>query len=1318
MTNMDISKKATRAAGQNIKERDFWLTALSGEWVRGGFPYDRLERDEAHRFETLSVCLEGTGFAHLMRLSNGSEQRLFMILVSMLQLLLYKYTGHRDVVVGAPILTQDVEGDFINTVLPLRNRMDPNMSFKELLLQVRKTIVDATEHQNYPMDALLHKLKLKMNDGFPLFDAAVLLENIHDRNYIKHIAVNMVFSFRQRDGAVDLLLDYNPSFYSGAAAAGIGRHYRYLTEGLTACMDVPVWEIGILSEAEKKQILLDFNDTGGDYPEGKTIHQLFAEQAEKTPHNIALHMAGCADMTYERLNREADCLADRLRGLGVGPDVIVGLMIDRSMEMIVAVLGILKADGAYLPIDMNYPEERKEYMLSDSGTEIVIRDGNDPFDIVTRSSATGPATEPTTGKNNGAENLVYLVYTSGSTGKPKGVMLEHKHVVNLIHYGYVSTNLDFSRILQFHTIGFDASFHEIFCALLCGGTLYLIDEETRADIPALFEVVRENEIVTLFLPMSYLRMIFNDESYVRLIPDCVRHIQIAGEQVVVKGRFRRWLREKHVYLHNHYGPAETHVVTALTLDPDGEIPELPSIGKPILNSTIYILDKDQQVLPVGVPGELYIGGIQVGRGYLHKPQLTAEKFVVLPAAVVAAAVPAVEKSASLDYRFGDGPVYRTGDLARWLPDGNVQFLGRIDKQVKVRGFRVEPGEIESHLMDLAYVKEASVIDRTDEKGDKFLCAYVVASVEIDAAALRKILGKVLPDYMIPAYFIQLSEIPLTPNGKVDRDTLQAIEISVGTGAYAPPRDELEEKLCDLWADILGLDKERIGIDDNFFQLGGHSLKATILISRVHKGFNVRISLGQIFNRPDIRGLAEFIKSARPETFVALVPAEPRQYYPLSSSQKRMYILNQLSNQSTNYNMPAALLVEGELDAALLESVFQKIAFRQEGLRTRFVVVDGEPVQEIVDVVLKVSLIDASAYSEFREEPAAKFLTDFVRPFDLDQAPLLRVGLVKLAPDKHLLMVDMHHIIGDGVSLGILVREFTHLYHGNESAPLRIQYKDYACGQDAMQRQETYWLRQLEGEVPVLNLPLDFPRPAMMSFEGRRLDFEITAEPYAKLKELAGNYEVTLYMVLLAVYNVVLNKYTGNHTILVGSAVAGRIHPDLADIIGVFLNTLVMKNTIKENQDFADFLKSVGQTALDAYDHQEYPLETLVEKLAFKRDYSRNPLFDTVFNFNNTEIPDVTLRNLRMTPCPLESNAVKFDLKINAEEKADGLRFNLDYCTKLFKQETMESFIENFKQVVNKVTENPTVKISQISLLSETTSNEIIDDFSEDLHYDF
>ncbi|MCP4157769.1 MAG: non-ribosomal peptide synthetase, partial [bacterium] len=602
--------------------------------------------------------------------------------------------------------------------------------------------------------------------------------------------------------------------------------------------------------------------------------------------------------------------------------------------------------------------------------------------------------------------------------------------------------------------------------------------------------------------------------------------------------------------------------------------------------------------------------------------------------------------------------------------------------------------------------------------------------DISATELRELLAETLPDYMIPAYFLRLDEIPLSANGKVRRDALPGVEEAALKNTYIAPRSHLEKQLCALWADILGLEKNTVGIDNDFFELGGHSLKATILITKIQKMFGVRLSLGEVFSQSTVRGLATFMDSAVKDAGVPMVAVEKREYYVMSSAQKRMYILSQLDKESVSYNMPAVMLIEGAVDRDKLEKVIATLLKRQESLRIRFVTVDGETVQKL-DTMENLSF--NLQYEELENVDTAEILEGggylsvlnrFTRPFELSKAPLFRVKLVKMEAEKHLLLVDLHHIIGDGMSTGVLIRDFTDLYGGEQLEPLNIQYKDYAIWQQELiqsgelARQEEYWLNRFGGDIVVLNLPLDFPRPARQSFEGRWLDFEIPAESSQTLKTLAKEQEVTLYMVMLAALNVLLHKLTGMETIVVGSAVAGRSHPGLENIIGVFLNTLAMKNTVSAGITFADLLGQVGENALQAYDNQDYGFDDLVEKLELKRDYSRNPLFDVMFNFQNMDFPEIAAGNLTFSSLPREGNAVKLDLKLMAQEIDNRICCSVDYPTKLFKEETMKTFTENYLKIINIIIENPTIKISKIQLLSKQAKQELVTDFSEDLEMDF
>ncbi|MFC2146881.1 condensation domain-containing protein, partial [Acidobacteriota bacterium] len=672
-------------------------------------------------------------------------------------------------------------------------------------------------------------------------------------------------------------------------------------------------------------------------------------------------------------------------------------------------------------------------------------------------------------------------------------------------------------------------------------------------------------------------------------------------------------------IYNMYGPTETTIwSTVKDLTGAEEI----NIGTPIQNTVIYIYDKHYHLQPVGVPGELCIGGDGLARGYINRPQLTADRF-------------------HRSYKSYMSPIYRTGDLARWLPDGNIEFLGRMDHQVKVRGFRIELGEIENQLLTHGKIKEAIVIAR-DNNNDKYLCAYMVAKPgetnPIDLSGLREYLSNRLPDYMVPAYFVQLDNIPLTPNGKIDRKALPDQVFAAGQD-YTAPRSRIEKELVDIWAEVLGRDqlhvtqlRQSIGIDNNFFQLGGHSLKATILIARIHKKYDVQIPLVEFFKNPTIKKLAGYMHCTGRDKFVSIEPVEKKEYYALSSAQKRLYILYRFEKDSKAYNMPLILTLEGNITPGTMEETFKKLISRHESLRTWFGKINEEPVQGIQgDVEFEIEYLNISQDEpdfNVKEESSleignsqleAIIIDLFVRPFDLAKAPLIRVGLRKIEKYKHILMIDIHHIITDGVSYNILLRDFTSLYAGQKLPPLMLQYKEYSEWQQSrevqntIKDQEEYWLKEFEENIPVLNLPADYSRPPVKSFEGDNIGFSLSVEEIRRLNEIAHIERTTLFMVILAAYNILLAKLSSQEDIVVGIPIAGRRHTDLETIVGVFINTLALRNYPSGEKTCKRFLKEIKEKTIKSFENQDYQLEDLVEKAAVKRDRSRNPLFDVSFS---------------------------------------------------------------------------------------------------------
>jgi len=916
---------------------------------------------------------------------------------------------------------------------------------------------------------------------------------------------------------------------------------------------------------------------------------------------------------------------------------------------------------------------------------------------------------------NTSSDLVYLIYTSGSTGKPKGVMLEHRNVVNLVKYDQVYTNLDLSKILQFHTIGFDASFHEIFCALLSGGELYLLDNETRANILELLELVERNKIKTLFLPMSLLRVIFNEEEYIKIVPDCVRHIQTAGEQVVISDQFRDFLESANVYLHNHYGPSETHVVTALTLNPRGEIPGLPTIGKPILNTDIYILDKGDNPLPGGIAGELVVGGIQVGRGYLNRPELTAEKFLSF---------------FNRSYKsYISKKIYKTGDLGRWLEDGNIEFLGRIDNQVKIRGFRIEPGEIEAYLLRHDLIKETVVIDRI-EKGDRYLCAYVVTAAgnheTLDPAELGEYLSQTLPDYMVPSYFVLLDKIPLTPSGKVDRRALPAPGVTVGE-TYKAPKKEVEKRLTAMWSNVLNLDKEVISIDSNFFGIGGHSLKATVLVSKIHKELNIRIPLAEMFKTPTIRGMAKYITVAEKEKFITIEPMEAKEYYALSFAQKRLYVLQQVHPRFIGYNLPSVLILEGDIHQDRLSFAFNGLVKRHDSLRTSFIIVGEEPMQKIRDEVdFEIQYHDISIQSTDSPDSIIK---NFIRPFDLAKAPMMRVGLIKRKEKEYILVVDMHHIITDEVSYEIFNKELILLYSSEELAPLKLQYKDFSEWQNSeikkelLKKQEEYWLKKFKGEIPTLNFPIDYDMPEGSNFEGAYVVSLIPQQLSQKLKDLNGQIAATLFMFLLAVFNILLSRCTAQEDIIIGSPITGRNHHDSHNIIGMFVNMLALRNRPEGRKTFIKFVKEVRQNVLDSFENRDYQFDELVRILGVERKSDKNPLFNIVLAMQNMDNPEVERaftahhHHLNLKPYEVDIVISRFDLNLFAREIKGRIHLIYRYSTGIFKEETIKKLAGHYIEIIDQVTENPDIKLEEIILSSSLLHGSHINK-EKDVDFDF
>jgi tyrocidine synthetase-3 len=1236
----------------------------------------------------------------LKQLASTHHTTLYMTLLAVFYIWLAKISGNEDIVVGTPVAgrghadLEQIVGMFVNT-LALRNNVDLTQDFDRFLTMLAETTIQAFQYQDVPFEAVVEALDIPRDPARnPLFDVMFVFQNQAEaretttgerpelQNPVSRFDLTM--SAMETGDSLGFTVEYSSGLYRRETVERLVAMFQALVRQVVREPRLPMNGFQLMDEAEKQTILTTFNNTRADYPRQKMVHELFEEQAEQIPENTAL-IYDEGTMTYAELSQAGDRLAAELQRLGAAAEETVAIMLPRSPQMIAGLLGILKAGCAYVPINMDYPLERKQYLLADCRARWIVTDGEGVEGSVCEVIGTdfmttghGPVTEvvPVEGNPHG---LCYIIYTSGSTGRPKGVMVEHLNVTRLVQ----GTNyIDFAtagRILQTGALEFDASTFEIWGALLNGLELVLISTETIIQADALRDLIQREQVDTMWLTAPLLNQLVDAD--IGIFTGVGRIL--TGGDVLSPPHIER-LRNLYPQMEiiNCYGPTENTTFSTTFPITDTIDPNIP-IGYPIANSTVYIVDRFNQLQPIGIAGEILVGGDGVARGYLGDPEKTVAAFIDDP------------------FNSG-GRLYRTGDLGRWLENGAVQFLGRIDQQVKIRGFRVELGEIETLLRQDQWVRDAVVIAADDSSGAKYLAAYVVAGDAGDDALdindIRRNLAQQLPGHMIPSQFIQLDAIPLTINGKVDRRALPKPEVAA-TQDYVAPETPTEKKMQAIWAGILSLPEDSIGVTSNFFELGGHSLRATILTARIHKEFEVRVPLIQVFTSPFIRELSLFVDQAAKQAFKWVDAVEKRDYYLLSAAQQRLFILQQMEPQSTAYNIPQIFPLDADIDLERLALVFNRLANRHEVFKTYFASVEEETVQRVLDrVEIDVEYVDSGLSPQ-------DVVRKFVRPFDLSRAPLLRVGVLKREADV-LLLVDIHHIISDGTSVDILINEFLADYEGRELTPLRIQYKDYAHWQHSdevkqrIEEEEKYWLDVFSGQIPALNLPTDFPRPNVQTYSGRMYEFPIGRRETAAINNLAQQTGTTLFMVLLAIFNTWLAKLSGQEDIVVGTPVAGRGHADLAPIIGMFVNTLALRNVTDMNATFNESLRQVKDNTLEAFENQEFQFEELVEKVLKSRDISRNPLFDVMFELGNMgeelTYGDETPGMGEEVP-EYENVTSKFDMTMAVTRVVGRLQVVLTYNVQLFKEDTIRRLSEYFVKLVQQVIEAPDVRLGDLQM---------------------
>jgi amino acid adenylation domain-containing protein len=1303
------------------RQLDYWEGQLAGAPPLLELPTDRVRpaaqsfRGASLEFEFDEELSEG-----LRRESRRAGVTIFMTLLGAYQTLLHRYSGQAEILVGTPIAgrtraeLEGLIGFFVNTLV-LKGDFRGGPSFREVMRKVRETALAAYAHQDVPFERVVEELQPERSLSYsPIFQVMFVYQNTPESEArLEGIELrreggesnttkfDLMLNLEEKGGRVAGTIEYSTDLFEEHAAHRMIRHFEGLVKALVEDPGQRVSEAQLLGERERRQLLVEWNETSREYPGQISIHEMIDRQAELRPDAIAMVFDG-QEVSYGQLDSRSNQLARLLREQGVRSESRVGICVERSVEMVVSMLAVIKASGVYVPLDPGYPGQRLYYMLEDSGAQVVITQERRRAELEAAGklvvSVDGDGeriSEQSEQRLDGEvwpESLAYIIYTSGSTGKPKGVAIRHKSAAAFTNWcREVFTQEDMQGVLASTSICFDLSVFEILVTLACGGRLILAQDTLRL---AELEAAREVRLINT-VPSAIAELVRMGN-----LPESVKIVNLAGEalaRAVVDEVYKRGSVER---VYNLYGPSEDTTYSTYTEVERGK-QGAPTIGRPITNTKVYILDQWLQPAPAGVAGELYIAGDGLARGYWNRPDQTAEKFIPNP------------------FSAGGGErLYRTGDLARYLLDGQIDYIARADNQVKIRGYRIELGEIESVLRQLQAIKDVVVVVREDEPGDKRLVAYLTPAGQFEAPndELRSYLQDKLPDYMRPAAFVWLQQMPLTRNGKIDRKALPAPTYPITQSGSGEPLTPVEEIIINIWASLLK--QERISVDDNFFDLGGHSLLATLLISKLRSVFDVELPLQMIFEAPTVKELAAGVQQKKRIGLSAgsapITPADRNQPAPLSYAQQRLWFIDQLEPESEAYNLPTATRLTGNLNFIALEQSFNEVVRRHETLRTTFQSQGERPVQVIgAAEPASLSVIDLSGLSQDQREFMARQLAteESRRPFDLTRGPLLRVRVMRLSEADHVLTLALHHIITDGWSIGVLVNEVKTFYgayaNGQVSAlpELKIQYADYAAWQREWLRGEvleeglSYWRRELSEKLPALNLSVDRPR-STASFKGANQTHLMSKELRDRVRNLSREEGVTTYMALLTAFSVLLYRRTGQPEMILGMTVAGRTSAEIEGMIGMFINMLPVRIDLKGGPSYREALSKVRDTAIRAHAHQDTPIEKIVEELELERIDGQAALIQVAFGMQNTPQVEAELPGLGVAPFAFENEAARFDLTVWVTETAEGLEVDWKYRADLFDHNTIATMSQQFEHLLLGITEDSAARLNTIEILTE------------------
>ena len=1218
-----------------------------------------------------------------------------------------RITNLDDFVIGTPILNRTnfeqkhTMGMFIS-VAPLRVTLNYELSFVDFAKKIATNTMSTFRHQKYSYQTILEDIR-KRDSSIPNLYNVVLsyqiTKTVEEDSEVPY-STDWIFNGNSGDelqihlfdlndeDSMTVAYDYKAELFSEQEISNLHNRISTIIKQIISNETIPLKNIEIVTPEEKHKILYNFNNTSVDYPRDKTIVDLFEEQVEKTPDNIAV-MFEDQKLTYRELNEKANQLARYLDKSSIPNFSTIGVLLKRSIDIYICMLGILKSNHSYMLIDYKLPKDRIEYMLKNSNSTTLLTstsiDKNisinnliyiDKIDFNPDNSNLGKKGDPSSPS--------CIIYTSGSTGTPKGVMLTHRGIVNmLVSYEHILHTNELHIFFSMSTVSFDMFAVETYIPLLSGGTIILTNEIEQQSPQMLQDLIIKNNAEFILTTPSKIELLMMDEE-----KNCLKNVKIIqlGGEIFNSTLYERLKKFTNANIYNGYGPTEITACCSTKKVIDSDI----SIGTPFCNTKIFICDNNLNLLPIGVVGELCVSGDGLALGYMNNEDLTKKSFV--------------------KPNFYDKLMYRTGDLAYWDKIGEIRFIGRNDNQVKLRGLRIELNEISSRIKEIRGVKNSIALIK-EVNGNKSICAYIStnSSAKLSQNDIKTYLKQYLPEYMVPNFIMFLDEMPLTINGKIDTKKLPNIELDESQITRASTETEIKlENICKKY-----LSCNFIDVNTSLFDIGGDSLFAIKLSADIYNNFNVTVSVKDIFDYPTIKDLSDYISTLSEACNKNTIKkVEKRDYYPASSAQKRIYYASSIDNNSTLYNTAGGVIINKNLDINLLQQCFQKLINRHEVLRTHFAIIENEIVQVIEDKI-DFTLTKETATSD----DLNNIYANFVKPFDLTKAPLFRAKAVELEDNKMLLLLDMHHIISDGTSLSILLQELCDLYNGKSLPEKQVDYKDFSLWEkeqfetEEFKKSKDFWVTQFKDEIPLLNMPTTFARPSVQSFEGSNYHTKLPKEVFKKVNEVSKNLGITPYMLMLSVYYILLSKYTSQDDIVVGTPIVGRELPELSNMLGMFVNTLALRNKVDHVSSFSTFANSIKEYCLSAFQNQVYPFDELVKELNIKRDTSRNPLIDVMFIYQNNGYPTINFKDASVEYFTPNSNVSKFDLSLEIVPIDNELSLHFEYCIKLFDEDFIKRLSSHYINILSAILENQDIKIADIDMLSKEERNQILYDFN-------